>query len=299
LSGNHIEDYKLKYGCENKVSSSSQDEEINRGIIDWRPSEVIPYQPTLKPSIAINYNVQNKGVKPHLSDEREKKSYEMHDINIHHQKRTNDGKNPSKNINQGTIKLVSHEKDAKIAICTSSSISTSNYSRHCKSIDFPIVPTFLANLKNSIEHEKLWHYVDPSGTIQGPFSIEQLRKWHGTGLFPIDLKIWKTTEEQNQSILLTDGLQGKFNIKHDHLCQVAEESNGKCQTSASAIPSNSKHNEKGLFKESSHVMINAKGLENIKPNGLIQLYQPIQDVPIINHVGTPSYDIRLKNIENL
>ncbi|XWS40103.1 hypothetical protein CRYUN_Cryun18bG0111100 [Craigia yunnanensis] len=60
------------------------------------------------------------------------------------------------------------------------------------------------------ETEKIWHYQDPSGKVQGPFSIVQLRKWSNTGYFPAELKIWKTNEKQDDSILLTDALAGKF-----------------------------------------------------------------------------------------
>ena len=60
------------------------------------------------------------------------------------------------------------------------------------------------------ETEKMWHYQDPSGKVQGPFSIVQLRKWSNTGYFPADLRIWRTTEKQDDSILLTDALAGNF-----------------------------------------------------------------------------------------
>ncbi|KAL3843408.1 hypothetical protein ACJIZ3_000811 [Penstemon smallii] len=60
------------------------------------------------------------------------------------------------------------------------------------------------------ESEKMWHYQDPSGKVQGPFSIVQLRKWNNAGYFPADLKIWKTTETKDKSILLSDALVGKF-----------------------------------------------------------------------------------------
>ncbi|KAK8529972.1 hypothetical protein V6N12_060735 [Hibiscus sabdariffa] len=60
------------------------------------------------------------------------------------------------------------------------------------------------------ESEKMWHYKDPSGKVQGPFSVVQLRKWSNTGYFPADLKIWRTNETQEDSILLTDALAGKF-----------------------------------------------------------------------------------------
>ncbi|OMO74403.1 Zinc finger, PHD-type [Corchorus capsularis] len=60
------------------------------------------------------------------------------------------------------------------------------------------------------ETEKVWHYQDPSGKVQGPFSMVQLRKWSNTGYFPAELKIWRATEKQEDSILLTDALAGKF-----------------------------------------------------------------------------------------
>ncbi|OMO75527.1 hypothetical protein COLO4_26035 [Corchorus olitorius] len=60
------------------------------------------------------------------------------------------------------------------------------------------------------ETEKVWHYQDPSGKVQGPFSMVQLRKWSNTGYFPSELKIWRATEKQEDSILLTDALAGKF-----------------------------------------------------------------------------------------
>ncbi|XP_051146402.1 zinc finger CCCH domain-containing protein 19-like [Andrographis paniculata] len=60
------------------------------------------------------------------------------------------------------------------------------------------------------ESEKMWHYNDPSGKVQGPFSMVQLRKWNNTGYFPADLKIWRMTETQDNSILLADALVGKF-----------------------------------------------------------------------------------------
>ncbi|XWS62723.1 hypothetical protein CRYUN_Cryun06bG0035400 [Craigia yunnanensis] len=60
------------------------------------------------------------------------------------------------------------------------------------------------------ETGKIWHYQDPSGKVQGPFSMVQLRKWNNTGYFPAELKIWRTSEKQDDSILLTDALAGKF-----------------------------------------------------------------------------------------
>ncbi|KAK1572087.1 hypothetical protein Q3G72_027469 [Acer saccharum] len=60
------------------------------------------------------------------------------------------------------------------------------------------------------ESEKIWYYKDPSGKVQGPFSMVQLRKWNNTGYFPANLRIWSSTEMQDDSILLADALAGKF-----------------------------------------------------------------------------------------
>lgn len=60
------------------------------------------------------------------------------------------------------------------------------------------------------ESEKIWQYMDPSNKIQGPFSIVQLRKWNSSGYFPPNLKIWKSSENQDDSVLLADALVGKF-----------------------------------------------------------------------------------------
>ncbi|OIT08406.1 zinc finger ccch domain-containing protein 19 [Nicotiana attenuata] len=60
------------------------------------------------------------------------------------------------------------------------------------------------------ETEKMWHYKDPSGKAQGPFSMVRLRKWSNTGYFPADLKIWSITEKEGESILLTDALEGRL-----------------------------------------------------------------------------------------
>ncbi|KAJ8763528.1 hypothetical protein K2173_002411 [Erythroxylum novogranatense] len=66
------------------------------------------------------------------------------------------------------------------------------------------------SISRTSETEKIWHYKDPSGKIQGPFSMVQLRKWSITGYFPSDLRIWRTKEKQDDSILLTEALSGNI-----------------------------------------------------------------------------------------
>ncbi|KAL8123735.1 hypothetical protein AgCh_011651 [Apium graveolens] len=56
---------------------------------------------------------------------------------------------------------------------------------------------------------KLWHYRDPNGSIQGPFSIIELQRWSTTGYFPLDMRIW-ANDKQDNSVVLTDALKGHF-----------------------------------------------------------------------------------------
>ncbi|GMJ08782.1 hypothetical protein HRI_004547400 [Hibiscus trionum] len=63
---------------------------------------------------------------------------------------------------------------------------------------------------NNIVTDKIWHYQDPLGKIHGPFPMAMLRRWSMSGLFPPDLRIWRTSERQEDSILLTEALAGRI-----------------------------------------------------------------------------------------
>ncbi|OWM88892.1 hypothetical protein CDL15_Pgr020846 [Punica granatum] len=63
---------------------------------------------------------------------------------------------------------------------------------------------------NDDETYKMWHYQDSNGKIQGPFTMVQMRKWRTVGQFPHDQRIWRNDEKQEDSILLTDALDGNF-----------------------------------------------------------------------------------------
>ncbi|XVF15863.1 hypothetical protein REPUB_Repub09cG0192800 [Reevesia pubescens] len=63
---------------------------------------------------------------------------------------------------------------------------------------------------NNIETDKIWHYKDPLGNIQGPFPMAMLRRWSLSGYFPPDLRIWRVSEKQESSILLIDALDGRY-----------------------------------------------------------------------------------------
>ncbi|PPD74253.1 hypothetical protein GOBAR_DD28821 [Gossypium barbadense] len=71
---------------------------------------------------------------------------------------------------------------------------------------------------NNIETDKIWHYQDPNGKVQGPFHIEMLRRWSMSGHFPPDLRIWRANEKQDNSILLTDALDGWYGEAKQSFC---------------------------------------------------------------------------------
>lgn len=95
------------------------------------------------------------------------------------------------------------------------------------------------------EAEKIWHYKDPSGKVQGPFSITQLRKWNTTGYFPAELRIWKITEKPEDSILLADALVGRFQKDLSSL----DNSFPKAQMLHNSLPSPSSRKPEGAISQ--------------------------------------------------
>lgn len=57
---------------------------------------------------------------------------------------------------------------------------------------------------------KIWHYMDPQGDIQGPFSLMSLKHWRDADYFPPDFKVWKTTQTRRNAVLLNDILGRMF-----------------------------------------------------------------------------------------
>ncbi|XP_010531069.1 PREDICTED: zinc finger CCCH domain-containing protein 44 [Tarenaya hassleriana] len=92
--------------------------------------------------------------------------------------------------------------------------------------EFPSVDASLSSEPNhALGASREWLYRDPNGKIQGPFSMSNLRQWNSSGHFPPDLRVWRSSEKHNDSVLLTDALNGEFNQtgspqKH---CMPAEE----------------------------------------------------------------------------
>ncbi|VFR02484.1 unnamed protein product [Cuscuta campestris] len=94
----------------------------------------------------------------------------------------------------------------------SSSIRGQAKVRRCRSESSNATPLIDKKLtpdtKSSEETEQLWFYHDPTGKVQGPFSMLQLGAWNKAGFFPPDLKVWKINED-DRSLLLTDALLHK------------------------------------------------------------------------------------------
>ncbi|XWS33825.1 hypothetical protein CRYUN_Cryun22dG0116200 [Craigia yunnanensis] len=89
---------------------------------------------------------------------------------------------------------------------------------------------------NNIETDKIWHYQDLRGKIQGPFPMALLRRWIMSGLFPPDLRIWRASEKQDDSTLLTEALDGRYSqaqqLFHNsrmHTEDISIASNDGCQ----------------------------------------------------------------------
>ncbi|KAH7685184.1 RNA polymerase I transcription factor UAF protein [Dioscorea alata] len=69
------------------------------------------------------------------------------------------------------------------------------------------VPDACQNDEASTEETcEVWHYIDPSGKEQGPFSLASLRYWKEEGFFDDDFKVWRSSEPKSSAILLTEAL---------------------------------------------------------------------------------------------
>ena len=88
-----------------------------------------------------------------------------------------------------------------------------------------ILNTQVIDLSDDEEHEDLnkvqahddvssliWHYADLQGDIQGPFSLKSLKAWMDADYFPNDFKVWKTGQNRDRAVLLTDILRLMFPI---------------------------------------------------------------------------------------
>ncbi|KDP45960.1 hypothetical protein JCGZ_11863 [Jatropha curcas] len=50
----------------------------------------------------------------------------------------------------------------------------------------------------------VWYYTDPQGEVQGPFSINSLKRWNDADYFPPGFKIWMMGQSPREAVLLSD-----------------------------------------------------------------------------------------------
>lgn len=63
---------------------------------------------------------------------------------------------------------------------------------------------------NEFSDNAIWHYFDPQGKIQGPFSLNILKRWSNYNYFHPGFKVWKTGQSQNEAVHLVDVLRKAF-----------------------------------------------------------------------------------------
>ncbi|KAK9673233.1 hypothetical protein RND81_12G155000 [Saponaria officinalis] len=61
----------------------------------------------------------------------------------------------------------------------------------------------------NIEHFT-WHYLDPMGRVQGPFSLASLKRWSDLGYFQPGFRVWTSSQRPEQAVLLSNILQHVF-----------------------------------------------------------------------------------------
>lgn len=69
--------------------------------------------------------------------------------------------------------------------------------------------THVAQRKTRQAEAGMWHYRDPLGDEQGPFSIDLLDGWDKQGYFDDDFRVWRAGQSSDSAILLKDALRLK------------------------------------------------------------------------------------------
>ncbi|MQL83389.1 hypothetical protein Taro_015911, partial [Colocasia esculenta] len=54
------------------------------------------------------------------------------------------------------------------------------------------------------EKESIWHYLDPSGRVQGPFPMSSLMYWKSQGFFGDSFKVWRTGQSPRDAMSLRE-----------------------------------------------------------------------------------------------
>ncbi|PWA49608.1 alpha/Beta hydrolase fold protein [Artemisia annua] len=114
----------------------------------------------------------------------------------------------------------------------------------------------------------MWHYRDPSGNVQGPFSVIQLRLWSTSGYFPPDMRVWATREAD--SLLLNKVLQEQIH-NYNNLLPKNVAPNNKVQNQIERVvaPNNKVQNQIERVNVSSAIQTSPTSVNlEILPNNL-------------------------------
>ncbi|KAJ0845330.1 putative chromatin regulator PHD family [Helianthus annuus] len=125
-----------------------------------------------------------------------------------------------------TLEKSQHEVD-RSGDCNGSTITKLDQQATLSSSVSNHAPETAASVKTtSFSNDTVWHYRDPNGKVQGPFSLVQLQRWSTTGYFPAEMKIWADNEDK--SLLLTDVLEQQFHNRETTTAanKVADETEG-------------------------------------------------------------------------
>ncbi|XP_047959533.1 uncharacterized protein At5g08430-like [Salvia hispanica] len=68
----------------------------------------------------------------------------------------------------------------------------------------------VAGINGENPEEFEWHYTDPQGITQGPFSLSSLKIWNDANFFPSNFVVWKSGQTSDDGVLLVDVLHRTF-----------------------------------------------------------------------------------------
>lgn len=64
-------------------------------------------------------------------------------------------------------------------------------------------PEMAEEASNVSSHPDHWFYKDPQGTLQGPFTAQEMAEWYGAGYFTMTLLVKKGSDSHFQVTSLT------------------------------------------------------------------------------------------------
>ena len=68
----------------------------------------------------------------------------------------------------------------------------------------------VAGINGENPEEFEWHYTDPQGITQGPFSLSSLKIWNDANFFPSNFVVWISGQTSDDGVLLVDVLHRTF-----------------------------------------------------------------------------------------